>query len=74
MKSYVQQRLEELKAQNQAEMSWLMFLSMWEDLSMAAESKRRADLNMEKYNAIRAKYIKKGRKPGYSPKAAKEVA
>lgn len=71
MQSYVQQRMAELAAKAQSEMAWLMFLSMWEDLSRAAEHKRRADLNMEAYNSIRSKYVKRGRKPGYSPKTPK---
>ena len=74
MRSYVQERLEELARKNKEEMSWLMFLAMWEDLSQAAEYQRRIDLNMEKFNAIRAKYVKKGRKPGYSPKAKEQQA
>lgn len=69
--SYVAQREAELKAELATISWWNTLAKMWEDLALCAEYKRRADLNMAKYNAIRADYVKRGRKPGYSPKTAK---
>lgn len=68
--SYVAQREAELKEKFRQEMWWVKIAKMWEQLGIAAEFKRRAELNLDSYNRIKAEYIKRGRRPGFSPKKA----
>ena len=59
---YVTQRETEPKAQLKAELGWLGFLKSWNLIGRAMSYKRDADYFMGEYNAIRSRYIKRGRK------------
>lgn len=61
--SYVTEREAALKAQYHEQMWWIQLGKLWANLSEALCFKREADYNMEKYNAIRSRYIRKGRGP-----------
>jgi hypothetical protein len=67
MMNYVQQREAELKRQFQIEMWWAQMSNMWYRLAEIHDIKRNLDVWQEAFNKVRAEYIRKGRKPGYSP-------
>lgn len=68
--NYVEQREAELKAKYQQEMQWVQFIKAWGDISVAEDARRNAEFWQERFNQVRSKYVRKGRKPGYSPKKA----
>lgn len=63
--NYVEQREAELKAKFQSEMWWIGISKLWTKLAEAMTVKREADYYTEKFNAIRAQYIRKGRPVGW---------
>lgn len=68
--NYVQQREAEVKAKFVIEMWWVRIVTIWEEIAQAMSAKRAADYYSERYNAIRAKYVRKGRPVGWRKAAA----
>lgn len=60
--SYVEQREAEIKAKHAAEMWWHRLSAMWDEIGAAMSAKRDADYYMGRFNEIRSKYVKRGRK------------
>lgn len=59
---YVSQREAEIKAKYHAEMWWIGIAKFWDRLGKTMSLKREADYYIGEFNAIRAQYIKRGRK------------
>lgn len=75
MKSYVEQREEQLKLEYQVNMWWIHMSGMWDELGKAMAIKREADYYQSELLKIRAKYIRKGRPVGWrKSEADKEQA
>ena len=74
MKSYVEQREEQLKLEYHAKLWWIQLSGMWDELGKAMVLKREADYYQSELMKIRSKYIRKGRQVGTKLVEGKVVA
>lgn len=74
MKSYVEQREEQLKLEYHTNMWWIHMSGMWDELGKAMALKREADYYQSELMKIRSKYIRKGRQVGTKLVEGKVVA
>lgn len=68
--NYVEQREAELKRQYEVDMWWIRIGKVFNHLGEAMRIQREIAFHQDELNKIRAQYVRKGRKPGFSPKKA----